>query len=118
MNKQEYLVSVLAEECCEVGQACSKINRFGMIDSVKDRDNSARLVEELNDLMGSIGMLVEEGYISNDWFNVEAISAKMDKIKHYMQHSVDNNCLQLDLSEDQQEDEENIEEDVDLIGSE
>lgn len=65
MNKQEHLLTILGEEGCEIGQICSKINRFG-IDEVNilqpnGPSNKYRLIEELNDLLGVAQILVEEG---------------------------------------------------------
>lgn len=54
MTRDEHLLTILAEECAEVAQRCSKALRFG-IDEVQPGqglDNRRRIEKEFNDLLG------------------------------------------------------------------
>jgi NTP pyrophosphatase (non-canonical NTP hydrolase) len=78
------VMSILQEECAEVIQAVSKINRFGMDNSKPGevKTNRQHLEEELGDLAAMITLLEMNGVISQ--FNIEkAKLAKFDKLKKW-----------------------------------
>lgn len=90
MNKQEYLLTCLSEECGEISQRVSKILRFGLteIQPSQELTNSQRLINELNDLLGVIQLLEIEKILPR----VECLEKqadKKDKVKKYMQISRD-----------------------------
>lgn len=89
MNKTEMLTTQLSEECNEIGQMCSKINRFGwdQVYSKLTETNGERLVEELNDMMGVISVLVDEGLIPEDWLDQSKVKRKKEKVLHYLDFS-------------------------------
>jgi len=78
------VMSILQEECAEVIQAVSKINRFG-IENQKPgeiKTNRQHLEEELGDLAAMITLLEMNGVISQ--FNIEkAKLAKFEKLKKW-----------------------------------
>lgn len=59
MNHLEHLLSIVGEECNEVGQRCSKAARFGMdeIQPGQSLTNSERILQEFNDLVGAMELL-------------------------------------------------------------
>ncbi|MDR1939064.1 MAG: hypothetical protein LBQ73_11295 [Tannerellaceae bacterium] len=87
MNKTDYLLITLAEECGEVIQAVSKALRFGLDDHAPDslESNAERIVKELSDLKGVEIMLIDEGVIRSG--NTKDVFAKIDKVEKWMMHS-------------------------------
>ena len=88
MTKTEYLLTCLSEECAEISQRCTKALRFGLNEVQKDQDldNLERLNYELNDLIGVIEILNENGIVINI-NNRESIKLKKEKIIKYMEYS-------------------------------
>lgn len=77
-------MSILQEECSEVIQAVSKINRFG-IDNYKPgkpKTNREHLEEELGDLLAMIDLLEKDGVISRPNMEI-AKTAKFEKLKKW-----------------------------------
>lgn len=101
MNEAEHLLSIAGEECCEISQVCSKINRFGIDDVYTHIDpetgiktphpekgtNRQRLVDELNDLAGVVRLLANHGLIPTNWGDRDKQFQKMEKVKRYMKYS-------------------------------
>lgn len=85
MNDQiKEVMSILQEECAEVVQAVSKINRFG-IDNYKPgkpKTNREHLEEELGDLLAMICILEKMGVIHQSSLEL-ATKAKIDKLKKW-----------------------------------
>ena len=88
MNRKEYLLTCLAEECSELAIECSKSKRFGL-DSYGENDtatlrytNSENLVKEFVDVYTIIKMLDQEGYIDSN-FTAFQVDNKMDKVDKY-----------------------------------
>jgi NTP pyrophosphatase (non-canonical NTP hydrolase) len=76
---QEALV-ICAEECAEVIQAISKIQRFGMVNVYDGVSCREQLEKELGDLYALMNILQEQDTIS--WNNVEKYAeAKREKLK-------------------------------------
>lgn len=83
-NKSQEIMSILQEECSEVIQAVSKINRFG-IDNYKPgkpKTNREHLEEELGDLLAMIELLENDGVISRPNMEI-AKTAKFEKLKKW-----------------------------------
>jgi len=83
-NKSQEIMSILQEECSEVIQAVSKINRFG-IDNYKPgkpKTNREHLEEELGDLLAMIELLEDNGVIDKDKTEI-AKRAKFEKLKKW-----------------------------------
>jgi len=87
MNREEMLLTQLSEECGELVQIISKIQRFGR-DNIcpgMTKTNSERLTEEFNDLLGIGFMLTEDGYKLSP--NTVSIHAKTLKVERYLEFS-------------------------------
>jgi NTP pyrophosphatase (non-canonical NTP hydrolase) len=83
-EKINEVMNILSEECAEVIQAVSKINRFGMDNYKpgKPKTNRQHLEEELGDLMAMIDILQELEVVS--YTNIEKASeAKHEKLKKW-----------------------------------
>jgi len=82
--KEKEVMDILQEECAEVIQAVSKINRFGA-DNVKPgkpKTNREHLEEELGDMLAMIDIMMELGIVS--YGNLEiAKKAKIVKLKQW-----------------------------------
>jgi NTP pyrophosphatase (non-canonical NTP hydrolase) len=83
-SKEKEVMDILQEECAEVIQAVSKINRFGA-DNVKPgkpKTNREHLEEELGDMLAMIDIMMELGIVS--YGNLEiAKKAKIVKLKQW-----------------------------------
>jgi hypothetical protein len=88
MNKIEYLLTKVSEECAEVSQRASKAAVFGLDEKQKEQElnNAERLILEFNDLLGVMEMLVDEGFLENI-YNKDLITNKKIKLLKYMQYS-------------------------------
>lgn len=91
MNKQEHILTIIAEECNEVAQRATKMLRFGKyeIQEGHDLQNIARFQQELGDLLGAIEMLEEETgrcLIYSDIVE-KARNAKKEKVNKYFEIS-------------------------------
>ena len=76
--KQKEIFAITQEECSEVIQAISKINRFGLQNDHKGVTNKEHLEEEVGDLMCMLNLLDEFGLV--DWTRV-SIHAKNKRTK-------------------------------------
>ena len=101
MNTPEHLITCLGEEGIEVAlelaKVCSKTNRFGLREvSVADPagpDNTERLVNELNDLLGVVAVLVEEGILPRNWQNFWKQTEKRRRVRHFMAYAREQGVL-------------------------
>lgn len=86
MTRTELLLLQTGEECAEITQRISKSLRFGLleVEPGQDKNNMVRLSDEVNDLLGMIEMLKNEGLII---VLQEKIWAKMDKVEKYLEYS-------------------------------
>lgn len=89
MNKQEYLLSCLAEECNEIAQRVSKALRFTLEECQPGQDlsNGHRITQELIDLLGVVETLVDEDIIEDPKKFRDGIEIKKAKIEKYMAYS-------------------------------
>jgi NTP pyrophosphatase (non-canonical NTP hydrolase) len=81
VDREQYLLICLAEECDEVGQRVMKTLRFGADETQPGdtRTNRQRLQEELNDLLGVASMLGLDLRNSRE--------PKRSKVERYMRYS-------------------------------
>lgn len=85
MRNREQVMGVLTEECAEVIQAVSKINRFGLNSEWQGVTNRQALITEIGDVLAIIKVLMEETDINiteND-LNI-AIEAKLKKLEVFL----------------------------------
>lgn len=82
------------EECSEIQKLASKSLRFGLEDTFRhESGNRIKISEELNNLLGVIELLNENGV--NIQISQDAINAKKLKVKKFMQYSKDHSRLEL-----------------------
>lgn len=83
MNREEHLLSCLAEECAEVAHRVSKALRFGLseVQPGQASDNARRIAAELGDLVAVGNILVNEGSIPEPMVDTKS---KLSKIERFM----------------------------------
>jgi len=89
MTREEHLLTLMAEEACEVGQQATKALRFGLEEVQKDQPltNAERLRGELIDLLTIWEMLAEFwDHPTNNNFRDE-IEAKKAKVEKWLEYS-------------------------------
>lgn len=82
--RTQEILDILQEECAEVIQECSKVQRFG-IDSIhkSGMTNWAALQKEVADVLAMIEILSMEGYLDETLFK----QGKLDKYVKLRQYS-------------------------------
>lgn len=87
LTREDHLLLRLAEECNEVAQRASKSILFTSEDAQpgQELDNKERLSMEIDDLLGVLEMLGQEGFIRVP--DGEAIIAKAEKVERYIEYS-------------------------------
>ena len=79
------VMAVLQEECAEVIQAVSKINRFGMHGEWQGVTNKQALVTEIGDVLAIIKVLMKETDINITESDLEkAVEAKLKKLEIFL----------------------------------
>ena len=84
VNENKEVMDILQEECAEVIQAVSKINRFGIDNSKPGTEYSNRkhFEEELGDVLAMIDILTINNIVN--WGNLhKAKRAKIEKLKKW-----------------------------------
>ena len=96
MNKIEYLLNILGEECAEADQMVHKTLRFGFdeVRSGQPYTNRERLTFEINDICAMIEMLQDEGFKFPNLGNREMIEQKKKNVIKYMEISREQGTLQ------------------------
>jgi NTP pyrophosphatase (non-canonical NTP hydrolase) len=83
-NQLKEIMGILQEECAEVVQAVSKVNRFGL-DNYKPgetKTNRQHLEEELGDLVAMVNLMCETKLVNEH--SIEAAAyAKLEKLKQW-----------------------------------
>lgn len=89
MNLLQHILWVLSEECNEIGQRASKAARFGMdeVQPGQECTNEQRLWTELDDLAGSVEMLMALRRAGG--FTREGINAKKTKVEKFLLYSIE-----------------------------
>ena len=80
MNRNEEILTILQEECAEVIQAISKVNRFGIDGIHNGKSNRDHLEEEIGDLMCMFELMLENGIIQKESVD-NAKERKIAKLK-------------------------------------
>ena len=86
MNITEHLLVCANEEGLEIGQAADKALRFGLHDGYPntDRTNINDFINEVNDLLGVLELMEENGIELPNLFDRKAIDNKKIKVKKFM----------------------------------
>jgi len=85
MRNTQTVMAVLQEECAEVIQAVSKINRFGMHGEWQGVTNRQALVTEIGDVLAIIKVLMMETDINITEAELEkAVEAKFKKLEIFL----------------------------------
>ena len=89
MNRPEYLLTCLAEECSEVSQRISKALRFGLdeIQTGQSLNNEERILDEFIDLLAVMEILNREGVLASPMITEDDIQQKQTKIEKYLEIS-------------------------------
>ena len=103
MNKEEHLLILLKEECAEIIQIASKINRFGWSSTKSAMDgitNTEQLQNEIADLTGILRMLYREVphlklYMDDKQIFEAKVQEKISRTERYMEVSRNLGRLQL-----------------------
>ena len=87
MRDTKEVMAILQEECAEVVQAVSKINRFGLESSWQGVTNKEALITEIGDVLAVIIILLEQTDINITEEEVfAAIEAKNKKLEEFLPH--------------------------------
>lgn len=85
MRNTKEVMAVLQEECAEVVQAVSKINRFGLESEWQGVSNKQALITEIGDVLAVIQVLVEETDINITEDSLfDAVEAKKKKLEIFL----------------------------------
>jgi NTP pyrophosphatase (non-canonical NTP hydrolase) len=85
MRNREQVMGILTEECAEVIQAVSKVNRFGLESEWEGVSNKQSLITEIGDVIALIKVLIEETDINISIDDVQlAVEAKLEKLEIFL----------------------------------
>lgn len=91
MNKTEYLLACIGEECGEVQKVVGKSLRFGLDNCFSKEPNYEMLDSEIHDVIAAYSMLMECRVAESGrprWeLSPEKIKKKIEKINKYMKES-------------------------------
>lgn len=91
MTRTEHLLTILAEECCEVAHRATKALRFGLdeVQPGQDQGNASRVMGEYADLLAVVEMLCDEGSLPRIMDLRSAIDAKKAKVEKFYRYSIE-----------------------------
>ena len=94
MNRKEHLLTILAEECMEIGKECTKALRFGIEDHhpTQTGTNDQKISDEYNDLLAVIAMLNDEGFL-HVTIDKDKIEKKKERVEKYLLYSKEHGTL-------------------------
>ena len=89
MNREQMLLIKLMEEMAETQQEISKALWFGLNEQYEKHDltNHGRVIKEIKDVINTLALLEEEGYLEGCVPNEDEYEAKVDKINKYISYS-------------------------------
>jgi hypothetical protein len=88
MTRKEHLLTIAAEEACELGQRITKALRFSLeeIQPGQELTNAERIMEEYHDLFAMFQMLHREGFIDGT-INGDRCMKKISQVEKYLEYS-------------------------------
>lgn len=96
MNKEQYLLSCLSEECGEAIKEIGKAHRFGLDDKWKEKLTPREaLYNECIDVIAVITMLCIEDIIPNCFSDGPGVKTKIERVEKYMKYSEEKGTLQV-----------------------
>lgn len=100
MNHLQYYLTMLSEESSEIIKECAKSQRFGLLSEHPDTGvaNHENIKAELNDLLAIVECLNEEYNLGFTPCR-EAIDAKKRKMALFLQYSVEEGYVTMDVPE-------------------
>lgn len=89
MDRTEYLLASLAEECAEVAQRATKAMRFGVteVQPGQPLNNAERIMGELEDIRVIVELLREEGVLPVGPIDGEVWDRKIAKVRKFMAYA-------------------------------
>ena len=89
LDKEQFFMAKIAEECMEVAQRALKLSQFGIdeVQSGQDKTNGERLSDELDDLIGVLTAANNADVFTYEP-NTTAVIAKRDKLEKYYKLSL------------------------------
>ena len=94
LNREQYILTLIQEECAELSQRASKALRFGLyeVQSGQELDNWERLRGEFIDLWTCVCLL--DHLLVNFDYDHDEVSTKISKIQKYMELSINRGILE------------------------
>jgi NTP pyrophosphatase (non-canonical NTP hydrolase) len=87
MRNREQVMGILTEECAEVIQAVSKVNRFGLESEWEGITNKQSLITEIGDVIALIKVLLDDTDINITDEEIQlAVNAKLKKLEIFLPH--------------------------------
>jgi NTP pyrophosphatase (non-canonical NTP hydrolase) len=87
MRNTKEVMAVLQEECAEVIQAVSKVNRFGLESEWEGVTNKQNLITEIGDVIALIKVLLDDTDINITDEEIQlAVNAKLKKLEIFLPH--------------------------------
>lgn len=89
MKTEQYLLTVLAEECAEVAQRATKAIRFGLteVQPGQPHNNAERMLDEIVDLCVILSMLQKDCGLGQCDMSEENLAKKEAKVRRFMDYS-------------------------------
>lgn len=100
MTRTEHLLIILAEECNEVAQRCSKALRFTLdeIQPGEGENNAERIEGELSDLFAVVEMLISADVLDHDIiYSKILMDRKREKVEKFLTYSEDRGTLEKEI---------------------
>ena len=91
MSLADYLLSHLAQECCEVAIRCTKAQMFGLSEVQPEQSytNAERVLHELADVVAILTVMQEKGILSEltQAEKAQRVDAKREKALNFRDYS-------------------------------
>lgn len=98
MNKEQFFLTKIAEECTEIAKVALKAQQFGL-DNVKEGQlltNRERLIEELNDLFVILSMMDANDLLVLSYYTDNEVEQKQNKVIKYLNKSIELGLIDAD----------------------
>lgn len=90
-TKEQEVLGLLVEECAEIIQQVSKVNRFGPLTEHDGVTHKAALQQEIGDVVALVYIITRKlPHVLNEEDLEKAIQIKMERLKKYLPEMVEN----------------------------